>query len=203
MPFPASPWMTPPQAGGHRGVPPSQGFAYLHFSLIIAIMFTAHSHLRLLIWDLGHFLIVSFKLGLLWIADSPLSNFSPPHYALPSPPLLISWEAGESVGLTHISSCQGPMSCGSLQITSLTWNSRVHLEQKTKLKIHQLFPPSFLPGHICVNVLHVPLLLFNWELLRRQGRMKNSCVSPYIWDLLSTYFSVFPQLLTFQDRFEK
>lgn len=86
----------PPQPEGHRGVPPSQGFAYLQFCLVLAIMFSAHSHLHLLIWDLGHFLIVSFKLGSLWIAESPWSNFCPAHCAPPSPPSLISGEARES-----------------------------------------------------------------------------------------------------------
>jgi hypothetical protein len=118
-------------------------------------MFTAHSHLCLLIWDLGHFLIVSFKLGLLWIADSQLSNFSPPYYALPSPPSLISWVARESAGLTHtdISSYQGHMSCGSLQIKRQTWNSRVHWEKKKKKKSHQLpFPPR---AYLCECIVCV------------------------------------------------
>lgn len=95
-PFPASRWTTPSSARRTLRSAPVQGFAYLQFCLIIAIMFSAHRHLHLLIWDLGHFLIVSFKLGSLWIAESPWSNFFPAHCAPPSPPSLISGEAGES-----------------------------------------------------------------------------------------------------------
>lgn len=174
LPFPASWWMTPSSARGTSRSAPVPGLCLP--AVLSHYHHCVHCPQPPPLIDLGPgpvsncFLQIGFTLDC-WVS---VEQFLPCTLCSSFPSLINFLRGRRICGLTHISSCRGHMSCNNLQIKSPTWTSRVHLEEKKNPEDSSTFSTSFLPGHICVNVLYLPLLLFNWVLLRRHGRMKNS-----------------------------
>lgn len=115
-------WPSPQPERLRRAIPfPELSYLLLSFHYP-AVMLTARSYLRLLIWDLCQFLIVSFRLGLLQIADSCQVIFLPPFQC---PPSLIFCVASEP-RVWPINSYQGHNGDIYLFIFLLPWNFRAH-----------------------------------------------------------------------------